>query len=155
MTGNGNQSAKTFMEKLVKSLQVKLILAGFSQLWYAVSSYASVVAASLLETPAAISSALYRSSSPLVCRPAETLLVCIWYAKKVQLRFEFQVGHELRTPRESFSFFKNSKLLGLDWQIGLKFIEAFGGIFGQARPILVLRVPCSCFPLFNQYFYKN
>ena len=93
MTGNGNQSAKTFMKKLVKSLQVNLILAGFSQLWYAVSSYASVVAASLLETPAAISSALYRSSSPLVCRPAETLLVCIWYAKEVHSRIKCRVGH--------------------------------------------------------------
>ena len=78
MTGNGNQSAKTWLEKLVKSLQVNLILAGLSLLWYAVSSYASVVAASLLETPAAISSALYRSSSHLVCRPAETLFVCMY-----------------------------------------------------------------------------
>ena len=96
MTGNGNKYAKTCLEKLMKSLQAQFIFAGFShleQLWYVVSPDASVVAASVLETPAAISSALYRSSSPLVCRPAETLLVCIWYAKEVHSRFELHVGH--------------------------------------------------------------
>ena len=34
--------------------------------------------------------------------------------------FRFRIRHELRTPRE-FVFFKNSKLLGLGRQIGLKF----------------------------------
>ena len=159
MTGNGNQSAKTFMEKLVKSLQVKLIMAGFSQLWYAVSSYASVVAASLLETAAAISSALYRSSSPLVCRPAETLLVCIWYAKEVHSRFEYQVGHPgrswskndprvffillnhvLRTLNEAF-FHQNPNFLSLGRQfcgisgIFIQFISIQFGIVQGRRNV--------------------
>ena len=58
------------------------------------------------------------------------------------------------TQRELF--FKNLELLGLGRYFGLKFFEAFG-VFstGLSAPILVLWVPCPCFPLFNHYFYKK
>ena len=42
---------------------------------------------------------------------------------------KFPCDHGQRTSR--VFFFKNSKLLGLGRQIGLKFFEAFWGIFGQ------------------------
>ena len=59
-------------------------------------------------------------------------------------------GHPERT------FFENPKLLGLGRQIGLKMFGAFGVISADlSAPILVLWVPCPCFPLINHYFYKK
>ena len=46
------------------------------------------------------------------------------------------------TTTSEIFFFKNPKLLGLGRQIGLKF-------FVGSASILVVRVPCPCFPLFN------
>ena len=67
----------------------------------------------------------------------------------------YQLDHGLRTPRESF-FFENPKLLGLGRQIGPKFFGAFGVFSADlSAPILVLWVPCPCFPLINHYFYKK
>ena len=67
----------------------------------------------------------------------------------------YQLDHGLRTPRESF-FFENPKLLGLGRQIGPKFFGAFGVFSADlSAPILVLWVPCPCFPLIKHYFYKK
>ena len=56
------------------------------------------------------------------------------------------LGHRLRTPN----------LLGLGrqfWQINF---GAFGVFSADlSAPILVLSVPCPCFPLINHYFYKK
>ena len=56
------------------------------------------------------------------------------------------ICHGLRTPRESF--FQKSWTFGLGEHFGLKFFEPFG-VFsaGLSAPILVLWVPCPCFPL--------
>ena len=71
---------------------------------------------------------------------------------------EWQESHQAwttDTQREGF-FFKNLELLGLGRHFGLKFFEAFV-VFsaGLSAPILVLWVPCPCFPLFNHFFYKT
>ena len=53
-------------------------------------------------------------------------------------------------------FLLKSRTFGLGRQIGQINSRAFG-VF-SAKPsalILVLWVPCSCFPLFNHYFYKK
>ena len=61
------------------------------------------------------------------------------------------------TQRELFS--ENPKLLGLGRQIGPKNLGAFGVFLANlSAPILVLWVPCPCFPLINHfkhYFYKK
>jgi hypothetical protein len=64
-------------------------------------------------------------------------------------------SHGLRTPNEAF-FHRNSKLLGLGRQIVQMNFGAFGVFSADlSAPTLVLWVPCSCFPLINQYFYKK
>ena len=55
------------------------------------------------------------------------------------------------TQRELF--FENLKLLGLGRQIGPKFWGAFR-VF-SAILVLWVPVPCPCFPLINNYFYKK
>ena len=89
----------------------------------------------------------------------------IWFLPKLNRdeASEFLTGkgsgvrHSARTTdtqRELFS--KNLKLLGLGRDFGLKIFEAFGVFLaGLSAPILVLWVPCPCFPLFNHYFYKK
>ena len=63
--------------------------------------------------------------------------------------------HGLRTPNEAF-FHWNPKLLGLGRQIGQINFVAFGVFSADlSAPILVLWVPCPCFPLINHYFYKK
>ena len=58
-------------------------------------------------------------------------------------------------PNEAF-FHWNSELLGLGRQIGQINSGAFGVFSAELlSPILVQRVPCSCFPLSNHYFYKK
>ena len=53
------------------------------------------------------------------------------------------------------AFFKNLEL-GLSRHFRLTFFEAFlRSSAGLSAPILVLWVPCHCFPLFNHYFYKK
>ena len=63
---------------------------------------------------------------------------------------------KLRTkewPSESFFFLKSQTL---DRQIGPKFFGAFGVFSADLSvPILVLWVPCPCFPLNNHYFYRK
>ena len=53
-------------------------------------------------------------------------------------------------------FHRNTKLLGLDRQFGQINFGAFG-VFSVnlSVPILVLWVPCPCFPLINHYSYKK
>ena len=62
-------------------------------------------------------------------------------------------GH-IWIPRDTY-FFKNTKLLGLGRQIGLKSFESFM-VFSTdlSAPILIIWVPCPCFPLINHHFYK-
>ena len=58
------------------------------------------------------------------------------------------------TQRELF--IKNLELLGLGRHFGLKFFEALGYFWlDYQASILVLWVPCPCFPIFNHYFYKK
>ena len=54
------------------------------------------------------------------------------------------------------AFFKNLEIWTWADILGLKCFEAFG-VFsaGLSVPILVLWVPCPCFPLFNHYFFKK
>jgi hypothetical protein len=49
-------------------------------------------------------------------------------------------------------FFENSKLFGLDGQIGSNILGAFSDLLA---PILLLSVPCPCFPSINPYFSKS
>ena len=60
--------------------------------------------------------------------------------------------HGLRTPNEAF-FHRNPKLLGLGRQFG----QISFGVFSAdlSATILLLWVPCPCFPLSNHYFYKK
>ena len=63
--------------------------------------------------------------------------------------------HGLRTPYEAF-FHWNSELFGLGRQIGQ--INFWGFAVFSAKlsaPNLGQWVPCPCFSLFNQYFYKK
>ena len=63
--------------------------------------------------------------------------------------------HELWTPNEAF-FHRNPKLLGLGRQFGQINFGAFEVFLADlSAPILVLWVPCPCFPLINHYFYKK
>ena len=70
--------------------------------------------------------------------------------------FQFQFGfrtrrtdHGLRMPNEAF-FHQNPKLLGLDRQFGQINFGTFGVLSADlSAPILVLWVPCPCFPLIN------
>ena len=64
-------------------------------------------------------------------------------------------GHGLRTPNGAF-FHLNPEFLNLDRQIGQINSGAFE-VFSDklSKPILVQRVPCRCFPLFNNYFYNK
>ena len=54
-------------------------------------------------------------------------------------------------------FFLNPKILGMGRQIGPKILGAFGVFSANlSATILVLWVPCPCFPLIiNHYFYKK
>ena len=66
------------------------------------------------------------------------------------LLFSSRTRHGLRTPKETFF----SKILNFwDWAdiLGWNFLRHLGYFW----PILVLWVPCPCFPLFNYYFYEN
>ena len=63
--------------------------------------------------------------------------------------------HGLRTPNEAL-FHRNPKLLGLVRQCGQINFGAFGLFSADlSATILVLWVPCPCFPLINHYFYKK
>jgi hypothetical protein len=63
--------------------------------------------------------------------------------------------HGLRMPNKAF-FHKNPKLLGLSRQCGQINFEAFGVFSADlSAPILVLLVPCPCFPSINHYFYEK
>ena len=57
------------------------------------------------------------------------------------------------TDTQKELLFENLNFLGLDRQIGPKSFGAFGVFSADfSAPILVLRVPCPCFPLINYYF---
>ena len=63
--------------------------------------------------------------------------------------YETKVRHGLRTPDAAF-FHRNLKILGLGRQIGQICFGAFGVFLADlSAPILVLRVPCPCFPMFS------
>ena len=64
-------------------------------------------------------------------------------------------GHGLQTPNEAF-FHGNPKVLSLGRQFGQINFWTFG-VFSVnlSAPILVLWVPCPCFPLIKHYFYKK
>ena len=79
----------------------------------------------------------------------------LWMKKRMLLRIFRPVfllhcvtdyGHPERP------FFKNPELLGLGRHC-LRHLGVFSD--GLSTPILVLWVPCPCFPLFNHYFYKK
>ena len=63
--------------------------------------------------------------------------------------------HGLGMPNEAF-FHWNPELLDLGRQIGQINSRAFGVLLANlSAPILVQRVPCPCFQLFNHCFYKK
>ena len=67
----------------------------------------------------------------------------------------FYWNHGLRMPNEAF-FHRNDKLLGLGRQFGQINFGALGEFsYALSAPILILWVPCPCFPLINHYFYKK
>ena len=69
----------------------------------------------------------------------------------------FCCWHRLRTPKRFFS--SKSQAFGLGQTIWADKFWVICGIFGrfkyQPAPILILWVPCVCFPLINHYFYKK
>ena len=71
-------------------------------------------------------------------------------------RFFFhQGGHGQRTPNEAF-FHRNPKLLCLGRQFGQINFGAIGVFSADlSASILVLWVPCPCFPLIKNCFYKK
>ena len=70
-------------------------------------------------------------------------------------RCRLDYAHGLRKPNEAF-FHRNPKLFGLSRQFGQINFVVFGVFSANlSAPILILRVPCPCFPLFNNYFYKK
>ena len=64
-------------------------------------------------------------------------------------------NHGLWTPNEAF-FYQNPKLSGLGRQFGKIDFWAFG-VFSSnlSAPILVVWIPCHCFPLINHYLHKK
>ena len=76
----------------------------------------------------------------------------VWYKKSTSI---FLRVHELWTSKEVF-FHWHPNILGLGRQIGQINSGAFVVFSSElSAPILVQRVPCPCFPLFNNYFYKK
>ena len=64
-------------------------------------------------------------------------------------------NHGLWTPNEAF-FHWNYNFWWLSRQFGQIHFGAFGVFSADlSAPILVLWVPCPCFPLINHYFYKK
>ena len=68
-------------------------------------------------------------------------ITCLWLTHS----FKVACPHWLRTPNEAFFFIEIPDKV---WGIGV-----FSG--NLPAPILVLWVPCPCFPLINHYFYKK
>ena len=69
--------------------------------------------------------------------------------------YRYWIKHGPRTPNQAF-FHWNTKHLGLATQFGQIHFGAFEVFSADlSAPILVLWVPCPCFPLFNHYFYKK
>ena len=70
----------------------------------------------------------------------------------------FHKRHGLRTPNEAF-FHRSPKLLGLDRQFWADKFWDIWGIFGRFNSThfgtVSPSVPCPCFLLVNQYFYKK
>ena len=81
--------------------------------------------------------------------------VCASQWAKNFMKSHFPISYTARTTdTQRELFFKNLEFLGLGWHFGLKVFAAFGGFSaGLSEPILVLWVPCSCFPLFNHYIF--
>ena len=64
-------------------------------------------------------------------------------------------NHGLRTPNKAF-FHRTPKLLGLGRQYGQINFGVFGAFLDNlSGPLLVLWVPCPCFPLINHTFYQK
>ena len=68
------------------------------------------------------------------------------------LDYSDSLEHGLWTPNEAL-FHLNPKLLGLDRRFGQINFAAFGVFLPDlSAPLLVLRVPCPCFPSINHNF---
>ena len=77
------------------------------------------------------------------------LLELFWTIYRLRLR-------PRTTDTQTELFFKNLKLLGLGRQIGLKLLEAFGGIFSQTiSTILALWFPCPWENVACSFSYKK
>ena len=80
---------------------------------------------------------------------------CLFFIWRNHL-FWIVTGNSRATDAQEAFFHWNPKLLGLSRQFGPINFGAFGVFSANlSAPILILWVPCPCFPLINHYFYKK